>query len=135
MDGLQGADYGPYPDGRTLESVQKNLRVILAGKDPLSVDAIESLIAGFDPYLIGHLVYLGEESIGCINPVFIKVKGTQVHEIKTNFNEIMPGRQHKYNDFTAPQLDTLKSITIDNNGINISLIPDAEVVKVESRLR
>jgi uncharacterized protein (DUF362 family) len=134
MDGLQGADYGPYPgsnSSHTLASVQKNMRVILAGSDPLAIDAIEALITGFDPYLIGHLVFLGKDSIGCINPAFIKVKGIQVNEIKTDFGEDNPGKKCKSTDFTPPQNDTLKSCSIDNNGINISLITNDDVVKVE----
>ena len=70
MDGIQGVQYGPYPgssgDSRTLESVQMNMRVILAGKDALAVDAIEAFIAGFDPYLIGHLQLLAQDEAGCI---------------------------------------------------------------------
>jgi uncharacterized protein (DUF362 family) len=134
MDGLQGAQYGPYPGSNTyhsLASVQKNLRVILAGNDPLAVDAIESLIAGFDPYQIGYLVQLAEDTVGCINPAFIKVKGTQVHEIKTPFSEDNPGALCKYNDFIAPEDVSLISCSLSNNEINISLLTGDEVAKVE----
>jgi uncharacterized protein (DUF362 family) len=134
MDGLQGAQYGPYPGCQsvhTLSQVQKNMRVILAGKDPLAVDAIESLIAGFDPYKVGHLVLLANDTVGCINPAYIKVKGTQVHEIKTPFSEDNPGGYCKYTDFTAPDNVTLTSCTINNNEINVSLSLGADVTKVE----
>jgi uncharacterized protein (DUF362 family) len=131
MDGLQGADYGPYPDGRTLSSVQKNLRVILAARDALAIDAIEALIAGFDPYLIGHLVLLADDGAGCINPAFIKVRGTQVHAIKTSFNENMPGRQCKYSDFKKPIDVSISSCTVSNNQINLSLEINEEIAKVE----
>jgi uncharacterized protein (DUF362 family) len=135
MDGLQGAQYGPFPGSsntfHALNTVQKNLRVVLAGKDPLAVDAIEALIAGFDPYLVGHLVLLANDTMGCINPAFIKVKGTQVHEIKTAFSEDMPGGSCRYFDFKGPTDATLTSCTIVNNEINISLIPGADITKVE----
>jgi uncharacterized protein (DUF362 family) len=131
MDGLQGAEYGPYPDGRTLSSVQKNMRLILAGSDALAVDAIEALIAGFDPYLVGHLALLAADNAGCINPAFIKVKGTQVVDIKTLFNEIAPGNLCRYNDYTNPSDVLLSSCTISNNEINLSLEINEEIAKVE----
>jgi uncharacterized protein (DUF362 family) len=133
MDGLQGADYGPYPGSNTyhsLKDVQKNLRVILAGKDPLAVDATEALIAGFDPYLIGHLVYLGKDSIGCVNPARIKIKGTQVHEIKTNFREDNPGKKCKSTDFTAPEV-SLSKLELKNGVLEIGLNSSDEITKVE----
>jgi uncharacterized protein (DUF362 family) len=133
MDGLQGADYGPYPgsnSNHSLASVQKNLRVIMAGKDPLAVDATEALIAGFDPYLIGHLVYLGKDSVGCINPAYIKIKGVQVHEIKTDFKEDNPGRKCKTTDFTSPDASFTK-FYIENNEIVVGIEPLNDVAKVE----
>lgn len=134
MDGLQGAQYGPYPGSNTvhsLASVQKNLRVILAGKDPIAVDAIESLIAGFDPYKIGHLVLLANDTVGCLNPSFIKVKGTQVHEIKTPFGEDNPGHKCITNDFAGPVNVTLTECKVRNHEINISLMPSEDIVKAE----
>jgi len=133
MDGLQGADYGPYPGSNTyhlLKDVQKNLRVIMAGKDPLAVDATEALITGFDPYLIGHLVYLGKDSIGCINPARIKIKGVQVHEIKTNFREDNPGKKCKTTDFTAPVV-SLSKLELKNGQLEIGLNSSDEITKVE----
>jgi uncharacterized protein (DUF362 family) len=133
MDGLQGADYGPYPGSNTshtLASVQKNLRVILAGSDPLAVDATEALIAGFDPYLIGHLVYLGKDSVGCINPAMIKIKGVQVHEIKTDFKEDNPGRKCKTTDFTAP-VATFSKLYYENNQFVVGIVSSDEIAKVE----
>ena len=135
MDGLQGADYGPYPgansNNKYLNDVQKNMRIILAGKDPLATDAIEALIMGFDPYLIGYLAYLAGDNAGCINPAFIRVKGTQVHEIKTDFEENMPGKVRKYSDFTPPQGVAVTSWNISDNEITVSLSPAQDIAKVE----
>lgn len=136
MDGLQGVEYGPYPGGMTgadiaLSSVQKNIRVMLAGKDALAVDAVHALIAGVDPYLVGHLQFLAKDNMGCINPALIKVKGTKVHEIKTRLSEANPGRNTQYADFDAPKVEVPVPCTISNNELNIQLIPDNEVVKIE----
>lgn len=64
MDGLQGFKNGPcayYFLGHNKLSIaddQKNMRLILAGKDPVAVDAIESLRIGSGPTLVLHLVSL-----------------------------------------------------------------------------
>ncbi len=135
MDGLQGAQYGPYPgssgDSYQLKDVQMNMRVILAGKDAVAVDAIESLIEGFDPYLIGYLQYLAEDSAGCINPARIKVVGTQVHEIKERFNEHAPGNKGEYNNFEAPAVRVPEPGTILDSTLNVSLSVPDDVIKVE----
>ncbi len=134
MDGLQGAEYGPYPgsnSSHTLSQVQKNLRIILAGNDALAVDAIEALIAGFDPYRIGHLVLLANHNAGCINPAWIKVKGVQVHQVKTPFNEDNPGKKCIYTDFTAPAGLELISCIMTDSEINISLSTGDDITKVE----
>jgi uncharacterized protein (DUF362 family) len=135
MDGLQGAQYGPFPgssgDSYKLNNVQMNMRVILAGKDALSVDAIESYIMGMDPYLVGHLQLLANDSAGCINPALIKVKGTQVHEIKKRFNEHSPGSGAEYSDFTAPEVGVPSPCTIVDSTLHITLAIGSDVVKVE----
>jgi len=133
MDGLQGADYGPYPGSNTshsLASVQKNMRVILAGKDPLSVDATEACIEGFDPYLIGHLVLLGKDSVGCMNPAFIKIKGTKVSDIKIDFKEDNPGRKCKTTDFTAP-VATFSKLYYENGQFVVGISSTDEIARVE----
>lgn len=135
-DGLQGAEYGPYPGGMTganvtLKSVQKNIGIILAGKDALAVDAVHALIAGYDPYLVGHLQLLSDEKMGCINPSTIKIKGTQVHEVKTRFNEDNPGRRSQYDDFDPPWVAVPESCSIVDNQLSVTLDPAEEVVKIE----
>lgn len=136
MDGLQGIEYGPYPGGMTganvaLSSVQKNIRIMLAGQDALAVDAIHALIAGVDPYLVGHLQFLAKDNMGCINPALIKVKGTKVHQVKTRLNEANPGRNAQYSDFEEPKVEVPEPCSITNNVLNIALLPDDEVVKIE----
>ncbi|MDA3891086.1 MAG: DUF362 domain-containing protein [Salinivirgaceae bacterium] len=136
MDGLQGAEYGPYPGGMTganvaLSSVQKNMRIMLAGKDALAVDAVHALIVGVDPYLVGHLQFLAQDEIGCINPALIKINGTQVHEIKKSFKEQRPGNFSQYSDFDAPWVGVPNPCSINNETLNIALAPDADVEKIE----
>jgi uncharacterized protein (DUF362 family) len=135
MDGLQGAQYGPYPGAsgnlRGLSAVQMNMRLILAGKDPLAVDATEALIIGMDPYKVGYLVYLANDSAGCINPAFIKIKGTQVHEVKKAFAEENPGKQAQYSNFATPSQTWLASCNLTGNQLSFSIKSTDDIVKIE----
>jgi len=86
MDGLQGLQNGPLPGGSTeaaaLTPNQKNLRCILASKDPLAIDMVSTAIIGADyntiPYLTkltakGQVYARGE--IGKTNPRMIPLRG------------------------------------------------------------
>lgn len=135
-DGLQGAEFGPYPGGAgnvniTLSSVQKNKRLILAGKDAVATDAVHALIVGANPYNIGHLQFLAKDDIGCINPSLIRVNGKPIHEIKEAFSEIRPGNLKMYNDFDAPWVNLPTPGTISDGLLNLDLEPDNSVVKIE----
>jgi uncharacterized protein (DUF362 family) len=66
MDGLQGLQHGPEPgvnNATALAQHQKNLRCILASKDPLAIDTVEANIVGWDyttAKYLGHLAARGE---------------------------------------------------------------------------
>ena len=59
MDGLQGIENGPLchdflNNSQQISDDQMNMRLILASKDAISLDAISSLLTGQDPELIPH---------------------------------------------------------------------------------
>jgi uncharacterized protein (DUF362 family) len=61
MDGLQGLQNGPEPSVSNeagLAAHQKNLRCILASKDPLAIDTVEANIVGWDYTTANYLVHL-----------------------------------------------------------------------------
>jgi uncharacterized protein (DUF362 family) len=62
MDGLQGLQKGPLPSGASeaaaLTPNQKNLRTILASKDPLAIDTVETNIINWDYTTVKYLEYL-----------------------------------------------------------------------------
>jgi len=61
MDGLQGLENGPLPSVNSdtqLAQHQKNLRSILASKDPLAIDIVESNIIGWDYTTVPYLTKL-----------------------------------------------------------------------------
>ena len=133
-DGLQGSENGPDIPHTTkqkrLEDNQMNMRLIMAGRDALAVDAIHSLTIGFDPYKVNHLVNLSTE--GCLNPAFISVKGRAVHNVRKPFR-LLGGRgaPAKHNNFEQPTLE-IKSAVVKANMLNLRLaVEPGEVVKAE----
>jgi uncharacterized protein (DUF362 family) len=84
MDGLQGVSNGPGGGGslNVLKTNQHNMRLILAGKNAISADAIAGLLIGHDPQKANSLVHLHNSNFGIVDPALIEVKGVKVHEIR-----------------------------------------------------
>jgi len=84
MDGLQGVEDGPLPSGTAAEltASQKNLRCILASRDPLAIDTAMANIIGWDYAKVRYLVNLAGRGevfargeIGKPNPRKITLRG------------------------------------------------------------
>jgi uncharacterized protein (DUF362 family) len=62
MDGLQGLQNGPGAGANlsALQSNQKNMRCILASKDPLALDIVEANIMNWDYTTVPYMTYLAE---------------------------------------------------------------------------
>jgi uncharacterized protein (DUF362 family) len=92
-DGLQGSQNGPdIPSSCKQESIednQMNMRVILAGRDPIAVDTVHSLAMGFDPYRVNHIANLS--AYGCAEATLVRINGDLVHTIRKDF-ELLGGR-------------------------------------------
>jgi uncharacterized protein (DUF362 family) len=136
MDGLQGIENGPlchdFLNGtQYVEQDQMNARLILAGKDPLAVDACASLLCGHDPLRIPHLVLLHNDSLGCIDPRLIRVRGIKVGDEKQPYQTNDSGRQSTYSDFTAPRF-SVESCYVWGDQLFLGLTVDDEVAKVEA---
>jgi uncharacterized protein (DUF362 family) len=105
MDGLQGLEYGPggYSPGNydnyleQMQASQKNMRLILAGRDPVALDAIAGLMMYHDPLLANHLVYLHNDHYGIVDPARIELVGVQVPDVRKDFEHDDPvGAATKY---------------------------------------
>ena len=135
-DGLQGIQNGPdisnLTGKQTLEANQMNMRLILAGKDALAVDAIHSLIIGCDPYKINHLVLLSNKKIGCMDPAYIKVVGKQAHEVKKAFEMNYPrAAAALYKDFAFPPLK-IDSADLEGEKLHLALsVNPRKIARVE----
>jgi uncharacterized protein (DUF362 family) len=133
MDGLQGSSDGPVGiTGDSLKAVQENMRLILAGADAIAVDAIASLIMGYNPERITHLALLHQDSAGCSDPRLIRVEGILLDEVKKVFdNGIRSDVYAWYSDFTGPSF-SIQSIHEEYDTLYIGLSVDNETVKVEA---
>ena len=132
MDGLQSIQNGPASTSTTqqLSDDQMNMRLILAGKDPVAVDAIGALLMGHDPQLIPHLVTLHNDSLGCCDARLIRVIGNKVGDEKRDFEIFDTGILSKYDDFEPPYF-AVDECYIIGNQLHFSLTVDEEVTKVE----
>ena len=130
MEGLEGTDYGPVASHPTsLDAAKKNMRLILAGKDAVAVDAIASLIMGYNPKKINYLVYLNNDTSGCADPASIRVLGPDLNTIKQNFVHV-ESTGPKYYDFTPLSID-ITSHSFNNNTLAFALNPVEGILKVE----
>jgi uncharacterized protein (DUF362 family) len=58
------------------------LDLIVAGVDPVAVDAVTSRVLGFDPHDIKHLLYAMEHGIGTIDDKDVKVRGEPIEQVR-----------------------------------------------------
>jgi len=131
MDGIQGSDNGPVGYGSsTLSDIQRNMRIILAGRDAIAVDAIESLIMGHDPQKVAHLVYLHNSGYGCANAALIEVLGEQVENIRVNFRITDSGMLSKFTTFTCKDYN-IKSCKFSNNNLLLKMEDTLNLGRIE----
>jgi hypothetical protein len=107
-----------------------NMRLILASKDPVAVDAIGSLLTHHDPDLIPHLVTLHNDSLGCCDSRLIRVVGAKVGDEKKDFEITDTGELSKHSDFEGPDF-TIDECYVSGPQLHFSLNVDFDVTKVE----
>lgn len=132
MDGLQGWNNGPVFNhgAQTLEGHQENMRVILASRDAIAMDAIEGLLMGDDPRNVSYMVYLNNSGLGCADPLAIRVLGTEVSDIKKSFPHDLNKTVCTYTDFTAPDV-TMESMALSDNILTMSFSTPIRISSVE----
>lgn len=136
MDGLQGIQNGPTPcydksGTSNIDQDQMNMKLILAGKDAVAVDTIESLVMGWDPESVKYLQYLNQDGLGNLDTGNINVVGKQVDCIRKMFAGIIPAAGgSKITDTIAPTL-ALNSQSVADNKLNLNLAVESDTKKVE----
>jgi uncharacterized protein (DUF362 family) len=136
MDGLQGIQNGPTPcyevSGTSdIKQDQMNMRLILAGKDAVAVDAIEALLMNWDPLSVSYLRYLNKSKAGNLDTAWIRVIGKPVHELRKDFEGVIPpSGGKKVKDKTAPILK-IEDVQIEHGKVLLKLSVAKETKKVE----
>ncbi len=80
VDGiLAGEGFGPW------EATPVAMNVIIAGRDPVSVDAVTARMMGFDPERIPYLVYAQAKGLGIFDLDKVAITGAPLHAVQKQF--------------------------------------------------
>jgi uncharacterized protein (DUF362 family) len=131
-DGLEGLQNGPFPYKVGSEIKDKmNMRMILAGKDAIAVDTVQTLLMNWDPSYVKYLVYLNKSKIGISDTSKIIVKGIQVDKSRKNFSSKSSTSEYKrIKDHTPPTL-TIKKQSYAANYLSMTTQTGNEAIKLE----
>lgn len=118
VDGLQGFQSGPVPMSHERKETDKmNMRIIMAGNDPIAVDTVCALVTGWDPESIGYL-NMFRENMDAGRMEDIRVKGIGADELRRKFTLKKPGLGGiPLEDIEGPQV-TAKAVR-DGNFLEI----------------
>lgn len=135
VEGLQGVQNGPTPSynishSTNLADEQKNMRIMVAGRDAVAVDTISGLIMGWDPEPLIFLKLLNQSKMGNLDTANIKVLGIPVDEIQEDFEAIPSDYGVRIKDKKGPVIE-VKETFIKDNILTVSLDVDAEINKME----
>ncbi|MCL2097066.1 MAG: DUF362 domain-containing protein [Oscillospiraceae bacterium] len=126
-EGLQGIENGPTPSFdlsgvSRVEDAQKNMRVIMASKDGLAIDIVQTNIINWDIDSVQYLQYLIEAgNVGNGNSKNITVLGKKVDEIRSDFAGVIPGAGgRKLTKKTPPSL-AIESAAFDGQNLKLKL--------------
>ncbi len=90
IDGLMGIENGPVgPNnggGGAGALMQREMDLVIAGRDSVAVDAVGSLVMGYDPDYIPHIAWAdGTGALGTGNRSVIQVLGDHVAVVREDF--------------------------------------------------
>jgi len=129
MEALHGVENGPTPcydlaGVSNLEDAQKNMRVMLASKDGLAIDIVQTNIMNWDIDSVVYLQHLIEAGrVGNGNTKNITVLGKKVDDIRTDFAGVIPqagGRKFTQEHRTLPTL-AVESASFEGQNLILKL--------------
>lgn len=134
VDGLQGFDHGPTGiEELSMEQMQHNMRLILAGKKALSVDAVCGHIMSLDPLYSDYMIYLDKEKygLGTINSKYIRVKGLGINSVREIFQHNSELTANAiYTDYSPPEIQ-VNSTSIEGNTLLFLIESTDDLNKLE----
>jgi uncharacterized protein (DUF362 family) len=138
IDGLQGVQHGPNPStaligATTLAANQMNMRLIMAGRDGVAVDTVESLVMGWDPMSVTYLVDLHNRGVGTMETANIRVVGSRVDQVRRTFAGILTEQAYggaQVTDTTPPPV-TMLAGQVAGRVLSVSIQSNPDLRKVE----
>jgi len=119
VDGLQGLQNGP---GSSNSNDRMNMRLIMAGKDLVSVDALAAYIIGMDAEIIDYLVYLHNDKVGCVDQRLIRLVGNaSISDVKKKFKHSDPRTIDRMVSDIKPPTVSINSASVSGNTLTLSL--------------
>jgi uncharacterized protein (DUF362 family) len=87
MDALQGVQHGPLPawGGGSYAKDTMNMRLILASRNAVALDTVETSIMDCNPKKVPHLTNLEALGLGTTDLAKISVVGKQIGDVKKTF--------------------------------------------------
>ncbi|HET7544851.1 MAG TPA: DUF362 domain-containing protein [Polyangiaceae bacterium] len=88
IDGLQGVQNGPNPayvQGGNYDADRMNMRLVMASKNAVALDAIEAQVMGCDPKGVDYLLKLDQSGFGTSDTSKITVLGKAVSAVRREF--------------------------------------------------
>jgi len=137
MDGLQGLDNGPGTGNNlaALQAKQKNLRSVLASKDPLAIDIVEANLMNWNYTTVPYMTYLAAKGQlgGKPNGRTIPLRGDtkdivvlgnkKVDDVRTNYEGNLPppgGDKLTTAQLTKPTV-TITSAAFSGSNLDLAL--------------
>jgi len=117
MDGLQGLQNGPVCSNfsTSITQDQMNMRMVLAGRDAVAVDAVAALVMGFDPVKLELLRWLQESGGGVCDPLAVRVAGPPLDEVRTEFASWGEETASERNTDLDPPVLTIHTAEVDGD--------------------
>ena len=131
MDGLQGLEYGPVASP---VHYGKNMRLILAGKDAVAVDATASLLMQMDPEKVPYLGTLHNDSCGCADARLIQVRGNWVdacRQVFTHSSDYAKSANIAEDKIAPLGSITLSEISLSGDLLHLSVTAPSATKKLE----
>jgi len=92
VDGIRGLQYTEHGNGRADQMTRRN--VVLAGEDPVAVDAVVSQVMGFTPGDMDYLRFAAARGLGTYEMSSISVRGDAVEEVAHDWIKAPSGGNH-----------------------------------------
>ncbi len=136
IDGLQGLEFGPISLSymQSYEENKKNMRMMMAGKDLVALDAIEALLIQYDPEKVNYLTYLHNDGIGCADTRLIKIKGNvNLADERIDFKH-QQALWPKFIDTIPPSFQISDTKLLNNNQLLVILNSPQNLSKMEVKI-